>query len=420
MFHVRISRIVYEKPRVMRLLNNFISYVKIDSTADENSVVRPSSTGQFVLAELLKSQLKEIGLTNIIMGQNGTVYAKLAPSNGNEDKPTLGFIAHMDTSGAFSGKVNPQIHNNYDGGAITFKNGDCIDPKKFNTLKEFVGQTLITTDGTSLLGADDKAGIAEIIELLYRIKENNIPHPGISVAFTTDEEIGLGATGFDVEVFDAKYAYTVDGGIVGSVDYETFNAATATLEITGVSVHTGAAKGLLVNATTIATEFINRLPKTDCPELTEGYEGFIHVDSINSNVSKANVIMLVRDHDNKKFEEKKQLLIDLTETINQIYNNVAVIKIKDSYRNMADVIRTEYHLIENAVKAINNTGVKEIITPIRGGTDGAKLSFMGIPCPNLSTGGAACHGPYEHISLEAMEKVVDILCEITKLYAESK
>ncbi len=403
----------------MRLLNNFISYVKIDTKADENSGNRPSSPGQITLANLLKGQLLELGLVNVFIGQNGTLYAKLPASDKNEDMPTLGFIAHMDTSGSFSGNVNPQIHNNYQGNIITFNNGDCLDPAKFESLKGFIGQTLITTDGTSLLGADDKAGIAAIIELLHRIKEDQIPHPEIAVAFTTDEEIGLGATGFDVKSFGAKYAYTVDGGLVGEVDYETFNAATATIEVTGLSVHTGTAKNVLVNAATIASEFINMLPKTETPEKTEGYEGFFHVDSINANVSKATVIMLIRDHDSNRFEERKKLLLNIVADINHTHNNAVSIKIDDSYRNMAEVIKTEYHLIENAVNAINSIGLKEKISPIRGGTDGARLSFMGLPCPNISTGGTAFHGPYEHISLESMEKVVEILCRITKHYSSS-
>ncbi len=399
------------------LVDNFIKYVKIDTTADETSGLRPSSSGQSNLCALLRTQFEEMDLYDIVIGPNGTLYSKLPSSTGCENLPTLGFIAHMDTSGSFSGKVNPLFHENYDGGVIKFSNGDCIDPQKFDSLKSFIGQTLITGDGSSLLGADDKAGVAEIMELIHRIKEKDIPHPPMSFAFTTDEEIGLGAEGFDLNQFGANFAYTVDGGTIGGIEYETFNAATAILDVSGVSVHTGEAKNLLVNAATIAAEFVSMLPKEERPELTEGYEGFIHVDSFNGSVASASVVMLIRDHDSDKFMDKKNILTAIVNDINGRYNDVASIKIEDSYQNMGEVIKNNYHLVENAVKAINITGVKSYTNPIRGGTDGARLSFMGLPCPNLATGGAAFHGPYEHISVEAMDKSVDILCELTKLYS---
>ncbi len=401
----------------MRLIDNFISYVKIDTKADAGTKTRPSSKGQSLLVDLLLSQLKDIGITDTSIGANGTLYAKIPAFSGCEKLPTLGFIAHMDTSDAFSGAVNPQFHENYNGEIINFSNGDCLDPTKTKSLSSFVGQTLITTDGSSLLGADDKAGIAEIMELLYRIKEESIPHPAIAVAFTTDEEIGVGADGFDLDTFGAEYAYTVDGGLVGGIEYETFNAAGATLTVTGVSVHTGEAKGVMVNAAGIVAEFISLLPQDQRPEVTEGYEGFIHVDFVNATAALATVNMLIRDHSAELFNEKKALLHKLTDYINKKYNNVATIKIEDSYLNMAQVIEENYHLVENAVKAINVTGLPEHISPIRGGTNGARLSYMGLPCPNLSTGGASFHGPYEHISVEAMQKATQILCEITKIYA---
>ncbi len=417
MGYVKITSATLSLEVKMRLIDNFISYVKIDTKADATSKARPSSKGQAQLAELLLSQLKELGVNDTVTGENGTVYAKIPSSLGCENLPRLGFIAHMDTSDAFSGVVNPQFHEKYSGEVIKFSNGDCLDTAKTKSLKSFIGQTLITTDGSSLLGADDKAGIAEIMELLYIIKEESLPHPSLAIAFTTDEEIGIGADGFDLETFGADYAYTVDGGLVGGIEYETFNAAGATLTVTGVSVHTGEAKGVMVNATGIIAEFISLLPENQRPEVTEGYEGFIHVDSIHGTAALATASMLIRDHNIELFNEKKALLHKLTDDINQKYNNIATIKIEDSYLNMAPVIEDNYHLVENAVKAINVTGLVEHITPIRGGTDGARLSYMGLPCPNLSTGGASFHGPYEHISVEAMQKATQILCEITKIYS---
>ncbi len=404
---------------MMRLLDNFLRYLSVNTKADTTSSLRPSCHGQSALCDMLKTELEHLNLKDIAIGKNGTLYAKLPAPNGFEHLQTLGFIAHVDTSDAFSGNVSPQIHYNYDGSPITFANSTVLDPKIFSSLKSFVGQTLITTDGTSLLGADDKAGVAEIMEMLYLMVENDLPRPPIAVAFTTDEEIGTGTDGFEPNLFGAAYAYTVDGGEIGSVEYETFNAASATVTITGVSVHPGSAKDIMVNAVDISTEFAEKLPKNQRPQTTQGYEGFIHIDKINAETAHSTLSMIIRDHDSDKFEEKKAFLLSLISQINTTYgNNTASIKIEDSYRNMGDIIRQNFHLIENAIKAINDAGLKETVEPIRGGTDGASLSFMGLPCPNLATGGHCFHGPFEHISLEAMQKSVEILCRIAELYSK--
>ncbi len=405
----------------MRLLNNFLNLVKINSTADPNSGVRPSTSGQNSVRELVVSLLENTGVGELHVGNDGILYTSIPATKGCEDLPSLGFLAHMDTSDALSADTKPLIHNNYDGGVICFENGDRLDPDMFKDLKNYVGETLITTDGTSVLGADDKAGVAEIIELIYIIKERSLAHPTLYFAFSTDEEIGCGMDEFDLSHFGAKYAYTVDGGESGSIEYETFNAASATITFNGVSVHTGTAKGILVNSADIAAEFAVGMPKDDKPEKTEKYEGFFHLQGMKGDVTHTVLSYLVRDHDKTSFENRKSFIEERVAAFNKTYGDGTVIAdVKDSYYNMSEVINEHYHLVENAIKAVKNCGYEEKVEPVRGGTDGARLSFMGIPCPNLGTGGHCFHGQYEHITAEAMQRSVNILVEIVNIYASVK
>ena len=385
------------------LVERFLRYVMIDTQSDEESGKHPSTDKQRDLADLLVMELKDLGLEVDYDEQNCYVYAYLSPKGSDTD---LGFIAHMDTSPAVSGKdVKPYIIRNYDG------YDDILDPEEFPELKNHFGETLIRTDGTTLLGADDKAGIAEIMEMLCFFKNNpEVPHHGIAVAFTPDEEIGEGTYNFDLARFHAKQAYTVDGGKFGILEYECFNAAIATIEIRGKSVHTGSAKGIMINASLVANEFINLMPEDETPETTEGYEGFYYLDSIRSECEYARMQFLIRDHDLEKFNARKEFMRDAAFTINERYQaDICQITIEDQYPNMAKYLKDHMDLVERAQKAVRHAGGIPLTEPVRGGTDGAILSSRGLPCPNLSTGGYNYHSRYEYASAEEMEKSLSTL-----------
>ena len=385
------------------LVERFLRYVKIDTQSNEESGTHPSTDKQRDLASLLVSELIELGLEVDYDEQNCYVYAYLPPKDSDTD---IGFIAHMDTSPAVSGKdVDPQILKNYDG------NDDILDPEEFPELKEHLGETLIRSNGTTLLGADDKAGIAEIMEMLSYFKSNpETAHHGIAVAFTPDEEIGEGTLKFDLARFHAKQAYTVDGGKFGILEYECFNAALATVEIKGRSVHTGSAKGLMINASLVANEFINLMPEDETPEATEGYEGFYHLDNIRSECESARMQFLIRDHDLGKFEARKEFIRDAAFTINERHKaEICSITIVDQYPNMALFLKDHMDLVKRAENAVRKAGGIPSSEPVRGGTDGAILRSRGLPCPNLSTGGYNYHSRYEFCSVQEMERSLQVL-----------
>ena len=387
------------------LVERFLRYVKIDTQSDEESEAHPSTDKQRRLAELLVEELKALGLDVDYDDVHCYVYAYL-PSNISGDLEDIGFIAHLDTSPAVSGKeVKPFIIRSYDG------HDDILDPEEFPELKEHIGEDLIRTDGTTLLGADDKAGIAEIMEMLsYFVSRPDIIRRGIAVAFTPDEEIGNGTLFFDLDRFHAKQAYTVDGGKFGVIEYECFNAALATVEIKGRSVHTGSAKGIMINASLVANEFINLMPGNETPETTEGYEGFYHLDSIRSDCEHARMQFLIRDHDSEKFEARKEYMKDAAFTINERYKDeLCRISIEDQYPNMAMYLKEHMDLIERAEMAVISAGGDPSFEPVRGGTDGAVLSSMGLPCPNLPTGGYNYHSRYEYASIPEMRRSLNML-----------
>lgn len=390
------------------LIERFLRYVRIDTQSDEESGKHPSTDKQRDLADLLVMELKDLGLDVDYDEQNCYVYAYLPPKGSKTD---LGFIAHLDTSPAVSGKhVKPRIIRNFDGF------DDILDPDEFPELKEHLGETLIRTDGTTLLGADDKAGIAEIMEMLYYFRTNpETPHHGIAVAFTPDEEIGEGTYNFDLGRFHAKQAYTVDGGKFGILEYECFNAAIATVEIKGKSVHTGSAKGIMINASLVANEFINLMPGDETPETTEGYEGFYYLDNIRSECEYARMQFLIRDHDLDKFNARKEFMRDAAFTVNERYqSDICQITIEDQYPNMAMYLKDHMDLVERAQKAVSHAGGIPVTEPVRGGTDGAILSSKGLPCPNLSTGGYNYHSRYEYASAEEMEKSLMVLIYLAR------
>lgn len=385
------------------LVERFLRYVRIDTQSDEESGRHPSTDKQRVLADLLVTELKDLGLDVDYDEKNCYVYAYLPPKDSDTD---LGFIAHMDTSPAVSGKdVKPHIIHSYDG------NDDILDRNDFPELNEHIGEDLIRTDGTTLLGADDKAGIAEIMEMLCYFRSNQeISHHGIAVAFTPDEEIGEGTLNFDLTRFHARQAYTVDGGKFGILEYECFNAAVATVEIKGKSVHTGSAKGIMINASLVANEFINLMPEDETPETTEGYEGFYYLDSIRSECERARMQFLIRDHDLEKFAARKEFMKDAAFTINERYGSeICKITIEDQYPNMAMFLKDHMDLIERAQKAVKKAGGNPSSEPVRGGTDGAILSSRGLPCPNLSTGGYNYHSRYEFASVLEMQRSLQVL-----------
>ena len=391
----------------MRAYERLLKYVSVYTTSDPDSATVPSSMRQYDLAHQLVEELKALGLENVHVDENCVVYGWLSATPGCEDRPALGFIAHMDTAPDCAGEnVKPQIIENYDGGDVLLAgSGETLSPAAFPTLKKLAGMTLITTDGTTLLGADDKAGIAEIMTALESIISEKKPHGKLCIAFTPDEEVGAGVDHFDVEKFGAVYAYTVDGGEEGEIAYETFNACSAEVAVEGLSVHPGSAKDTMINAALVAMEFNALLPAADTPRLTEGYEGFFHLCDMSGDVEHAKLHYIVRDHDRATFEMRKKTLEHAAKTINEKYaREVIRLTIKDSYYNMAEKIAPHMELIENAKRACEKAGMKPFIEAVRGGTDGCRLSFMGLPTPNLCTGGFAFHGPYEHIAVESMDR----------------
>ncbi len=404
------------------VLERFLRYVTVDTQSQEDMEAVPSTEKQFNLAKMLTEELKAIGAQNVRMSDHCYVYAEI-PGNV-QGAPKLGFISHMDTSDAVSGKdVKPQIIKNYDGGEVVLnkKLGIKMDPSEYPDLLTRIGEDLVVTDGTTLLGADDKAGVAEIMTMAeYFINHPELPHGDIRIGFTPDEEVGRGVDFFDVEGFDADIAYTVDGGPVGEIEYENFNAAAMKVTVTGKSVHPGSAKNVMKNAATLAMKFNALLPEEQTPEHTEGYEGFFHLTAMEGDCEKAVLRYILRDHDDGKLEEKKQLALSAAEFLNAAYGaDTFLVEITDSYSNMKKMIEPHMELIDNAVKAMKNLDIESKICAIRGGTDGARLSFMGLPCPNLCTGGANFHGRYEYITVQSMEKCKDILIEIARLTAEN-
>ena len=398
-----------------KVQDRLLKYVAFWTTSDEESSVTPSSEREFVLGKELEQELKSLGLEHVTLTEHCYVYGLLPATPGMEDRKVIGFIAHMDTAPDYSGEnVKPQIIENYDGKDILLKGSNTyLKVSDFPTLKSLTGRTLITTDGTTLLGADDKAGVAEIMTALEQLIAEGTPHGDIWVGFTPDEEIGAGADLFDLDYFKAEYAYTVDGDYEGEVAYENFNAASADFVIHGVNVHPGEAKDIMVNAALLATEIVSRLPKTETPAHTAGREGFYHLTDMSGDVAEARLSFIVRDHDKDIFESRLNLLRTIEVEINQEYGAGTVeLTITHSYENMLSVIEQHMDVIERAQNAIRKAGLEPISRPVRGGTDGARLSFMGLPCPNLGTGGYGFHGPYEHISVEAMETVVQIIKSI--------
>lgn len=403
----------------MEAYERLLNYVTILTPSDENSQTVPSSGCQFDLARVLEKEMKDLGLSDIYLDDQCYLYGKLPATKGYESAPAIGFIAHMDTVSDFCDhQICPILTKNYDGEALALGNsGLILDPKVFPHLSSLKGRTLITSDGTTILGADDKAGIAEILTMVERLIKEKIPHGPISVAFTPDEEIGSGAKDFDIEHFGAKFAYTLDGDTEGEIQFENFNACKADFEITGFNVHPGSSKDTMINACLIAMEINSALPSMETPRNTEDYEGFYHLLDMNGDVSHATLHYIVRDHNKELFEAKKQTLRLIEKNMNEKWGeNCVSLKITDQYQNMAEIIKDCPHLIENAKLACKKAGVTPLVLPIRGGTDGCQLSFRGLPCPNLGTGGHAYHGPYEHISVEGMNACVDMIIELVKIY----
>ena len=405
------------------LKDRFLRYVKFETRSDEKSETIPSTPTQLEFAKILAKELEEIGMENVYVNDACFVNATL-PGNVDKDVPVIGFIAHMDTADFNATNVNPKIVENYDGKDIVLNEAKDIvlSVEEFPNLKNYVGKTVITTDGTTLLGADDKAGIVEIVEAMkYLIEHPEIKHGTVKVAFGPDEEIGRGADNFNVEEFGADFAYTMDGGPVGELEYESFNAAGAVFKIKGKSVHPGTAKGKLINASLIAAEIVNSFPADEVPEKTEGYEGFYFLDKINSNCEEAELSYILRDHDREKFEAKKEFAANVAKKINEKYGKELVsVEIKDQYYNMGEIIKDHMNVVEIAKKAMENLGIKPVIEPIRGGTDGSKISFMGLPTPNIFAGGENFHGKYEFVALESMILATDVIVEIVKLNGKEK
>lgn len=400
---------------MMKVQDRLLKYVAYWTTSDESGSVIPSSEREFALGRELKQELEDLGLSRVILTDHCYVYGLLPATSGMEDRKAIGFIAHMDTAPDYSGEnVKPQIIENYDGSDILLKGSNTyLKVSDFPTLETLTGRTLITTDGTTLLGADDKAGIAEIMTALEQIITEGTPHGDIWIGFTPDEEIGAGADLFDLDYFKADFAYTVDGDYEGEVAYENFNAASADFIIHGVNVHPGEAKDIMVNAALLATEIVSRLPNAETPAHTEGREGFYHLTDMSGDVAFAKLSFIVRDHDKDIFESRLNLLRTIEVEMNQEYGAGTVeLTITHSYENMLSVIEQHMDVIERAQNAIRESGLEPISRPVRGGTDGARLSFMGLPCPNLGTGGYGFHGPYEHISVEGMETAVRIIKSI--------
>lgn len=407
--------------KTMNITERFLNYTKFDTQSNEDSTSVPSTEKQLVFANYLKEELVREGLTDVEMDDKGYVYATLK-GNTKKTVPTIGFISHYDTSPDCSGKdVKARIVENYQGGDIELSPGIVSSPTKFLELNSHVGEDLIVTDGHTLLGADDKAGIAEIMQAMCYLRDHDeIKHGDIRVGFNPDEEIGMGAHHFDVEKFGCQWAYTMDGGDLGELEFENFNAAGAKVFIKGVSVHTGYAKGKMINANRLACEFNSLIPETDIPETTEGYQGFYHLISMETRTEEAKMSYIIRDHDREKFEDRKQFFLDIANKMNAKYGEGTVsVKLNDQYYNMKEKIDDNMHVIDIVLRAMQETGVRPKVEPIRGGTDGAQLSFKGLPCPNIFAGGVNFHGPYEFVSIQVMQKAVDVIvkiCEITGTY----
>ncbi len=403
---------------LMDITERFINYTKFDTQSAEDSETVPSTSKQLIFAKYLKEELEAEGLKDVEMDDKGYIYATL-PSNTKKETPTIGFISHYDTALDASGaNVKARVIRNYDGGDIELSPGIISSPTKFPELLAHKGEDIIVTDGTTLLGADDKAGIAEIVQAMCYLRDHDeIKHGDIRVAFNPDEEIGCGAHHFNVEKFGCDWAYTMDGGDIGDLEYENFNAAGAKVTIKGVSVHTGYAKGKMINASRLACEFNSFIPETDIPETTEGYQGFYHLTSMTTHCEEAKLSYIIRDHDRKKFEERKDFMENIARQMNEKYGEGTVtIELKDQYYNMKEKIDPNMYVIDIVLKAMQESGVTPKVEPIRGGTDGAQLSFRGLPCPNIFAGGVNFHGPYEFVSIQVMEKAVQVItriCEIT-------
>jgi peptidase T len=413
---------------MQHIIDRFISYVTIDTESDPNSNTTPSTAKQWDLANKLVEELKAIGLEEVTIDENAYIMATL-PSNVDHEVPTIGFVSHFDTTPDFTGaNIKPQIVKNYDGGDIILNKEQNIvlSPNYFKDLLQYKGQTIITTDGTTLLGADDKAGITEIVTAMeYLIQHPEIKHGKIRVGFTPDEEIGRGAHKFDVKKFNADWAYTMDGSQIGELEYENFNAAGAKITFKGKSVHPGYAKGKMINSMLIANKFLSKLPKDEVPERTKGYEGFFHVHHLNGTIEETTLELIIRDHDKNKFEKRKKLVEKITKKINkkfaaQFGEDIATAEIKDQYYNMKEKVQPVMHIVDIAEKAMKQLGIKPIIKPIRGGTDGCQLSYMGLPCPNIFAGGHNFHGKYEYVPVESMQKAVEVIVKIAELTAEKK
>ncbi len=405
----------------MTLLERFLSYVNIPTSSDDRSDTIPSAKKEFILAEKLAEDMKQIGIADAQVDALCYVYGHIPASPGYEKCPKIGFIAHLDTSPDFSdAPMNVQIHENYDGGEITLSDsGRTITKANFPHLETLKGRTLLTTDGHTLLGADDKAGVSEILHAVDRLLKLDLPHGAISIAFTPDEEIGTSANHFDLKKFGADFAYTVDGSREGEVVFENFNACSAVFDVKGYNIHPGDAKNRMINASLVAMEINSMLPAGDTPRHTEGYEGFYHLTEMQGDCEKARLCYIVRDHSAAMFDARKATLRHIEKLINEKYGpGTVTLTLRDSYRNMEEMIRPVFRVVEIADEATRMAGLEPIHDPIRGGTDGARLSFLGLPCPNLGTGGYAFHGPYEHISVEGMEKVAEIIGNIIALYAK--
>lgn len=406
---------------MQHLIDRFISYATIDTQSDPESETTPSTSKQWNLARKLAEELKEIGMAEVSIDDNAYVMATL-PANTDKKLPTIGFISHMDTSPDFSGSgVKPRVIENYDGGDIILNEelAVVLSPGYFHELEKYRGQPLIVTDGTTLLGADDKAGITEIVSAMeYLINHPEIVHGKVRVAFTPDEEIGRGAHHFDVKKFGAQWAYTMDGSTLGELEYENFNAARAKIRVLGKSVHPGYARNKLVNAVGILNELLSSLPANEVPERTEGREGFFHVTKISGEIERAEADLIIRDHDRARFESRKQLLSDLIKKVNGRHGDYASVEIEDQYFNMKEKVEPVFHIVEIAREAMESLGIEPEMKPIRGGTDGSQLSFMGLPCPNIFAGGHNFHGKYEYLPVESMKKAVDVIVKICELTAK--
>lgn len=401
------------------ILNRFIKYVKIDSQSDPDSNTTPSTEKQWDMANLLKDELEAIGMSDVSIDENAYVMATL-PSNIDSDVPCIGFVSHFDTTPDYSGtNINPQIHENYEGNDIVLSKEKklVLSPEYFKELKNYKGQTLITTDGNTLLAADDKAGITEIMSAMeYLVKHPEIKHGKIRVCFTPDEEIGRGAHKFDVKKFGADWAYTMDGSEIGELEYENFNAASAKVIIKGKSVHPGYAKGKMINSMLIANRFATSLPENEVPERTEGKQGFFHLTDMQGSIEHSTLSYIIRDHDKNKFEKRKALFNKIAQQFNEQYDNEIIsVEIKDQYFNMREKIEPVMHIVDIAEEAMKKSNIKPIIKPIRGGTDGSQLSYMGLPCPNIFAGGHNFHGPYEYVPLESMVKATEVIINVAEL-----